>query len=318
MESQCTSCDAGFYCGEANLTAATGPCSAGYYCVEGVDTPPPDTGFTGTGGPCPEGHFCEVQTSVPEECPAGTFNNITHLEASSECTLCSYGHYCAVGGLTEPTGECAAGFYCLRGASSPNNPTLDSSGGPCPEGHFCPNGTSYPLPCPCGSYNPTTGQSECAECPVGFYCPENSTDYSTTDCLAGHYCPAGTCHGTDFPCPRGYYNPNLGANTIDECLPCEPGSYCETVGLDAPTGLCDAGWFCSRGAFDARPHEYGSQPNATSDELCFCDTNFTPGGQCQPGEVCPQGSEEPLPCTGGMIPLPRKSNLFFFKYITTS
>ena len=274
----------------------TGPCDAGYYCVEGSDTPTPEANFEGTAGPCPMGHYCEQQTSVPAPCPAGTFSNTTHLQAENECTQCTYGHYCGTDGLTEPTGECWAGFYCLRGASSPNNPVVDATSGPCPAGHYCPNATSYPLGCPCGTYNPSTGESECTQCPVGFYCPENSTDYSGTECLTGHYCPVGTCYGTEYPCPRGYYNPNTGANTIDECLPCEPGYYCETVGLTAATAPCDAGWFCSRGAYDAQPHDYGT--NGTS-ETCFCDGNYTTGGQCQPGEFCPAGSYQPTPCTGG-------------------
>lgn len=36
----------------------------------------------------------------------------------------------------------------------------------------------------------------------------------------------------------------LGAESEEDCAPCTGGYYCETEGLDAPTGLCDAGYYC--------------------------------------------------------------------------
>ena len=85
----------------------------------------------------------------------------------SECTDCLYGQYCGTEGLQEPTGDCYAGFYCLRGAQDPNNPAEDATGGPCPAGYYCPNGTSFPLGCEAGTYNPSEGQWECLDCEPG-------------------------------------------------------------------------------------------------------------------------------------------------------
>ena len=296
---QCTACTGGYYCGQENATAVTAPCNEGYFCTEGADTPTPDANYKGTAGPCPEGHYCPAQTSIPRRCPVGTFSNVTHLKLESECTPCNYGTYCGDEGLTSPSGECSAGFYCLRGARSRNNPTEDATGGPCPIGHFCPNGTAYPLGCPSGTYNPTTGIAQCTPCPHGYHCPENSTHYSSTPCPTGHYCPLGTKAPTDYPCDAGFYNNYTGKGSVSDCIPCEPGMYCGTSGLTYPTGLCDPGWYCARGAWSPKPADYG---NDTVSDTCYC-ANHSTGGKCQPGEFCPLGSSAPTPCSTGKLSL---------------
>lgn len=295
-ETQCTPCDPGYYCLEKNATTPSGICDAGYYCLSGSNTATPDFGYTGSAGPCPPGHYCQTQTSVPQKCPVGRYSDQTHLVASAECELCDYGTYCGEEGLTHPSGLCWAGFYCLRGARAPNNPTEDSTGGPCPLGHYCLNGTSYPLGCPKGTYNPLTGMDSCTECPGGYFCPENSTHYAGNECPAGHYCPLGTREPYEFPCELGYYNNYTGKSSADDCIPCDPSMYCGTAGLTYPTGLCDAGWYCTRGAWSQRPVDFG---NSTGDG-CFCANNQT-GAMCPPGHFCPQGSSQPLSCTPGML-----------------
>jgi len=32
--------------------------------------------------------------------------------------------------------------------------------------------------------------------------------------------------------------------SINDCHPCVGGSYCNITGLDAPSGLCSAGFYC--------------------------------------------------------------------------
>ena len=47
----------------------------------------------------------------------------------------------------------------------------------CPVGYYCPNGTSYPVPCPVGTYsvNPGLGDvAECVPCPQGRWCNETA------------------------------------------------------------------------------------------------------------------------------------------------
>ena len=150
-ESDCTPCKGGKYCDSLAATTVAGDCNPGYFCTAGAESATP-SGSYGTSGICPAGSFCLAATVYPDPCPQGTFSNTTGLTMSSQCTPCSFGKYCGSTGLTEPTGDCDAGFYCLSGASVPNNPTLDSTGGPCPVGHYCPVGTSYPPGCASGTY----------------------------------------------------------------------------------------------------------------------------------------------------------------------
>lgn len=97
--------------------------------VTGSATATPElTNSTGVSGPCPPGSYCLQQTSSPTPCPRGTYSNTTKLEAETECSDCPYGLYCGELGLTEPSGPCEAGFYCLLGAQSPNNAAEDSTG----------------------------------------------------------------------------------------------------------------------------------------------------------------------------------------------
>lgn len=293
----CTQCTGGMYCATPNATSVTGACDPGYFCTTGSDTATPDVGNTGTAGPCPAGSYCTGTTVTPTGCPIGTYSNQTKLTASSQCTPCAYGHYCDSVGLTQPTGECWAGFFCLLGATSPNNPTTDATSGPCPVGHHCPNGTSYPLGCAAGTYNPSTGESSCTNCPAGYFCPENSTDYSSNVCPMGHYCPIGTGSMYEYPCDKGFYNGATGTQSVSDCVPCDPGKYCVSAGLSAPTADCAGGWYCVWGAWSDQPFDIAAYNESYSD--CFCPNNKT-GGQCQPGQFCPPGSVQPTPCTTGM------------------
>lgn len=71
--------------------------------------------------------------------------------------------------------------------------------------------------------------------------------------FSGYYCPAGT----------------------DKPLTCTLGQYCETSGLDTPTGLCTAGYFCNGTA---------SIPNPA---------------QCDMGYYCPEGTTVQEACAPG-------------------
>ncbi|XP_010220891.1 PREDICTED: uncharacterized protein LOC104575254 [Tinamus guttatus] len=168
-------------------------------------------------------------------------------------------------------------------------------GGPCPVSHFCPEGTSFPLPCLAGTYNDLTRQAACFPCAAGYYCPENATSYTMNPCPAGFYCPKGTKFATEFPCPRGYYNPDPMTQSLDSCLPCPPGHYCGKENLTAVSGKCDAGWFCVSAAWTSQPFDLDNYTNAN----CLCPATAT-GGKCLAGFYCPRGSPEPLPCPPGL------------------
>ena len=73
--------------------------------------------------------------------------------------LSSTGFYCLLPGLAAVSGPCGAGFHCTRGSSVPN-PTDGITGDLCPPGHFCPQGSPRPTPCPPGE-SPTGEHQQC-------------------------------------------------------------------------------------------------------------------------------------------------------------
>lgn len=110
---QCKLCQAGKYCNSEGLDQPAGDCEMGYYCKQNSTTPNPESDdASGNFGPCPEGFFCPVSTWKPIPCPAGTFSNTKKLSSASQCTPCIEGMFCPNAGLTAPTGDCEAGFYC--------------------------------------------------------------------------------------------------------------------------------------------------------------------------------------------------------------
>lgn len=61
----------------------------------------------------------------------------------------------------------------------------------CPAGHYCPEGTGTPFPCPVGTYNEqlqAVSDADCLPCPAGKYCPNDSMDDVTMaqDCKEGY------------------------------------------------------------------------------------------------------------------------------------
>ncbi|XP_077578967.1 uncharacterized protein LOC144200597 [Stigmatopora nigra] len=273
-----------YYCEDWGLSEPTGPCQAGFYCIA-------DGNYsTGLGGACPQGRYCPVGTSLPLPCPPGTYSDGVYVTDITGCRSCPPGHFCAGEGLTAPSGNCEAGFYCPGGDTQ----ATGSEGGLCPPAHYCPKGSIGPAPCPAGSYANLTGQWLCSPCPAGHYCPEKTSDFAKFPCPPGFYCPDGTKHPSQYPCPRGYYNPEMMTQSLDSCLPCPPGHYCEKEKLTNVSGKCKAGWFCVSAAWNSQPFDLDNYTNAN----CLCPATAT-GGRCQPGFYCPTGSSEPLPCPSG-------------------
>ena len=128
----------------AGLAAVTGDCHAGWYCIQGsyqaepvmpdnITEPTCTSAWSNyTGGQCWPGSFCPLSSSYPTECTAGT--------------------YCADSGLTDPSGDCFAGFYCPQGSVQADPPAT-----PCTAGHYCEAGSPVPTACPQGTYSNTIG-----------------------------------------------------------------------------------------------------------------------------------------------------------------
>lgn len=310
----CYICPTGSYC-DPNEVRQNMSCEGNVSC--GVIVP----------SNCLAGYFCPNGTKWARQypCPVGTFGNVTNLMAEDQCTQCTKGYYCGTSGITQPTEECHAGYYCIEGASVPT-PNDTVTGAPCPAGSFCIRGSHRPEPCPVGTFGPSKAlqsRSGCVDCEGGKYCnyeglagPNGSCDpgyfceiravrpnpvnasHGGGVCPRGHYCPRETT--TPFKCPPGTFNNETRATEPSDCTPCTPGQFCEGYGNTYPDGLCDEGWYCEKAAYSRRPvPKVNITFNNSVDFTCpLYSVNFT-GGICPLGHFCPQGSSEPKQCLRG-------------------
>ncbi|XP_064159371.1 SCO-spondin [Anguilla rostrata] len=296
--SHCLPCPAGFSCASPGLSAPSGLCQAGYYCPLRQNSSNP-TSYT-----CSPGHRCPPGSATQSPCAPGTYQD---RPGQADCAPCPAGHFCT-------------------GSSHPETGHTPS---PCPKGHYCPPGakSGVEFPCPVGTFSDRTGVSraeQCAPCPPGKYCgsaglsaptgqcsagylcilgavvPQPAGDASGGRCSSGTYCPQGSV--SMLPCPPGTYNPLEGAASVDACLPCPRGQYCAGIGLDAPSGSCSPGHYCSLGSSSAEPQELSTASTAHESNLsdeAFPAPGENGGGVCPRGHYCPAGGAQPLPCPPG-------------------
>nr|XP_048683106.1 sushi, von Willebrand factor type A, EGF and pentraxin domain-containing protein 1-like [Caretta caretta] len=200
---------------------------------------------------CPAGYYCLSGTKAAKQypCPEGTFSNQTGLSSSKDCRACPGGKFCADAGLLIPSGPCLPRYYCILKARVPN-PVNDETGDLCPAGHFCPLGSSSPVPCPTGTFLPQSGMAShnaCLPCPggkfcqgeglasvsgtcyAGYYCDMESTRPDQKHCPPGSYCPKGT--ESPIPCGAGSLNPHSGKWHLTDCQPCPAGYFCSGMSL---------------------------------------------------------------------------------------
>lgn len=128
--SQCKQCDGGYYCSARNGTAVTGPCQQGYYCSYGNISPTPLLVTAGK-------HLDRFHVHIFRKyCTA-----MSHISSLCHVTCCSP--------LTVLFWECWQTVACSL-CHSPGE------GGPCPAGHYCPQASIHPLPCPRGTFSNLT------------------------------------------------------------------------------------------------------------------------------------------------------------------
>jgi hypothetical protein len=183
-------CLAGYYCPEGSSTTTALWANAGYYaptgsaaalqCAQGKyqanskqsscdDCPmgyycPNSNMSTYTNHICPVGHYCPLGTVAPIDCDVGYFNDVQGVQAQEDCKPCTPGSYCDTAGISVVSGPCMAGYYCSGqpygnsdGGADHANPVGQLFGDRCPEGYYCPQGSSQPVACPKGTYmNETT------------------------------------------------------------------------------------------------------------------------------------------------------------------
>ena len=307
-----TPCESGFYQSLPGIGACL-ECPAGMYCDRNEAIAEAQSGVGApshgvkTPKACPAGFYCPngTQTRRQFPCPVGTYSNSTNVENITECRLCPAGFYCEAENITEPTGKCAPGYYCVLGATT-LTPTASTRGGPCLQGSFCETGWSWPTPCPKGTFGDRDhlpSEPDCTTCPPGEFCAQSGLGAPNGSCLAGFYCsnrseeanPVGKAYGDECPvgyfcpdhsyepitCPAGSYQPYVRMTNITACLQCDPGKFCNSTGLAAVSGDCAAGFYCAGGANLPVP------------------LDGTTGDICPAGSYCPLGSPTHYYCANG-------------------
>ena len=189
-------------------------CPAGVLCEAGKRTV-----YDFVADACPQGNYCERAAVEAVPCPAGSYNPFEGGEGASDCLECVAGGYCAGGEARNATGLCAPGFYCPAGSTTPES-----------------------VPCPAGRFTRMRGAPSvelCALCETGKFCPLGTAEPER--CPAGFFCALGSAEPA--PCAAGSYGNSSGARRAADCAPCDAGAYCGGMGLTAPSGPCDAGFF---------------------------------------------------------------------------
>ena len=140
-----------------------------------------------------------VDTDYPNACAAGILGGESPENQTS--ALCA--------------GLCPPGFLCAEVM------TLEPEA--CPQGSYCPEGSSAPLLCKEGTWSNATSlhsATQCALCQVGSACSTGSV--VPQRCAAGSFAATkgqAQCVG----CPPGRYQASEGATACDTC---KPGFWC--------------------------------------------------------------------------------------------
>lgn len=221
----------------------------------------------------------DTDISVGGQCVKGTFcpNGTSHMLG------CLPGFYCDRAALVQPSGTCAAGYYCRFNATSAF-PENSERGGVCPAGHYCAAASSSPIPCPSGTSSPFTGKTNvttCRLCTAGMYCNSTGLAHPSGLCAAGFYCPAGqnVPNPNSFRCPVGRYCPPGSV----EPLTCPQGTFQDETGASACKN-CTPGYYCR----DETPSDLNTFPIPRDCPAGF----YCPPGTTQPNQFpCPPGFE---------------------------
>lgn len=92
-------------------------------------------------------------------------------------------------------------------------------------------------------------------------------------------------YDTDNICPSGTYNALVQGSSASSCSSCDAGKFCKATGLDAVSGTCSQGYYCTGGAIY----------KDNDDHLAVSGT----GGKCNDGYFCPTGATTQNSCTAG-------------------
>jgi len=241
----CTKCQAGAYSSQEGAASHTvcEECAMGFY-----------SNITGAASratciECPSGHRCPTPDGV-EPCPGGTFSDTTQRTA---CQTCAIGKYC---------------------------PAVAASQTPCPQAHYCEEGSAAPVLCAAGTYADVTGLGACKACAAGTYCLQGATHQII--CPKGHYCQVDA---SPILCAPGTFADITG---LTSCKQCHPGKYCgQGAAIEV---VCPEGHYCEAGS----PMPVQCAPGTFADAAGL--------GSCKPcdqGKYCLRGATHQITCPTG-------------------
>ncbi|KAG8141531.1 hypothetical protein E2320_007142, partial [Naja naja] len=104
-------------------------------------------------------------------------------------------------------------------------------------------------------------------------------------------------------CPEGTYGIRKGLRSLQECIPCRAGFFCAIPGQTAPSGRCEAGFYCWRKAVSSviapsgpcKPGYFCTGSARTATQMMAKEGHYALEGAFQP-EPCPPGTFQPILC----------------------
>ena len=221
---ECVACKVGEY-KEAKGTTDCHECEAGTYSATEAATSPETCAECPVRSDSPAGSSavgeckCNAGFSGPdgglcEECPAGTYKE---MSGSGACVECEVGTYSTASGATSKD-TCT-----LCSAVSSSKPGVGSSTCQCNEGYTGPD-LGPCEPCSAGTYKSILGTEPCDNlCPANSDSPLASTVITDCKCNAGY---TGADGGICSPCGESTYKPSPGS---EECTSCPANTHSEVV-----------------------------------------------------------------------------------------
>ena len=227
-------------------------------------------------------------------------------------------------------------YFVSALSCGPNQVSVDNTCW-CTSGYYCPVNLGTAIACPNG-YTSNLGAQSDLECYVARgiilnvtidYASMNTTETAfiralpkgvgvityedelmiyVSNCPTGYWCPEAT--GMPVACVAGTYQPDIGADSINNCLPCPLGRFCAagtTTPSNCPEGTfrdavggvpgscstCLQGGYCPAGSSSVIPSPAGTYiPNTGAQSSSVAVT-------CPAGSYCAQGSIQPVQCPTG-------------------
>jgi Leucine-rich repeat (LRR) protein len=261
-------------------------CIAGTYCKNGIENNCPSgkssVSFSSTISQClncPSGSYSDATTSYRcEYCPAGQYS----IQGGS-CTNCPAGQYSISGGsctlcpfrMVSAAGSASCG-YCPVGYGLPDKYLVTGfQGAQASDCEQCQAGT-YAL------------NDECITCPEGSYCPIGSSNY--TSCGAGKTSPSDSTSISACVCSPGYGGERCtictagtySAGGSASCAACPIGTYSDTAGSSSCTQCPNRGTTDSSGSTKASQcHAQAVVPQAPSQQ-----EPSQPSEKCETSKWC--------------------------------